>query len=92
MRSIAIEDLAVKGMTAWAAGTVEAPGRNVMAKAGLNRTILRDGWSMARQMLEYKAGWSGVMLVAVAPAYTSQACGACGHTAAENRKTQAVFE
>ena len=43
-------------------------------------------------MLEYKAAWSGVMLVAVPPAYTSQACWACGHTAAENRKSQAVFE
>jgi len=89
---IAIEDLAVKGMTASAAGTVDAPGRNVKAKSGLNRTILRNGWSMARSMLEYKAAWSGVMLVAVPPAYTSQACSACGHTAAENRKIQAVFE
>lgn len=89
---IAIEDLAVKSMTASAAGTAESPGRNVKAKAGLNRTILRNGWSMARSMLEYKAAWSGVMLVAVPPAYTSQACSACGHTAAENRKAQAVFE
>ncbi len=88
---IAIEDLAVKSMTASAAGTVEAPGTNVRAKAGLNRTILRNGWSMARSMLEYKAAWSGVMLVAVPPAYTSRACSACGHTAAENRKTQAAF-
>jgi putative transposase len=89
---IAIEDLAVKNMTASAAGTVEAPGRNVRAKAGLNRSILRNGLSMARGMLEYKAAWSGVMLVAVPPAYTSQECSACGHVAAENRKTQAVFE
>ena len=51
---IAIEDLAVKNMTACAAGTIEAPGRNMRQKAGLNRTILRNGWSMARSMLEYK--------------------------------------
>ena len=89
---IAVEDLAVKSMTASAAGTVEEPGRNVKAKAGLNRTILRNGWSMARSMLEYKAAWSGVMLVAVPPAYTSQQCSACGHTAAENRRSQAAFE
>ena len=89
---IAIEDLSVRSMTASAAGTVDEPGKKVRQKAGLNRTILRNGWSMARSMLEYKAAWSGVMLVAVPPAYTSQACSACGHTAAENRKTQAVFE
>lgn len=89
---IAIEDLAVKNITASAAGTVEAPGKNVRAKAGLNRTILRNGWSMGRSMLEYKAAWAGVMLVAVPPAHTSQTCSSCGHTAAENRKTQAVFE
>ena len=70
-------------MTASAAGTLDAPGRNVKAKAGLNRAILRNGWSMARGMLEYKAAWSGVMLAAVSPAYTSQECSSCGHTAAE---------
>lgn len=89
---IAIEDLAVKSMTASSAGTLEAPGRNVRAKAGLNRAILRNGWSMIRSMLEYKAAWSGVMLVAVPPAYTSQMCSACGHTAGQSRKTQALFE
>jgi transposase len=31
------------------------------------------------------------MLVAVPPAYTSQQCSACGHTAADNRKTQSLF-
>ena len=44
---IAIEDLAVKRMTASAAGTEEEPGSNVKAKAGLNRVILRNGWSTA---------------------------------------------
>jgi len=88
---IAIEDLTVKSMTASAAGTVDAPGKNVKAKSGLNRTILRNGWSMARQMLEYKAAWSGVMLVAVPPAYTSQQCSACGFVDASNRVSQAHF-
>jgi putative transposase len=88
---IAVEDLAVKSMTASAAGTADAPGKRVRQKAGLNRTILRNGWSMAKSMLEYKAAWSGVMLVAVPSAYTSQACSACCHTAAENRKSQALF-
>ncbi len=68
------------------------PGRNVRAESGQNRTILRNGWSMARSMLEYKTAWRGGALVAVPPTYTSQECSACGHTTAENRKTQAVFE
>jgi putative transposase len=89
---IAIEDLAVKAMTASAAGTLEAPGTNVRAKSGLNRVILRNGWSMTRRMLEYKAAWCGVMLVAVPPAFTSQECSVCGHTAAESRRSRASFE
>lgn len=88
---VAIEDLAVKDMTASAAGTAAAPGRNVRQKAGLNRAILRNGWSALRSMLQYKAAWSGVMLVAVPPAYTSQACSSCGHVEAANRQTQAHF-
>lgn len=88
---IALEDLAVRNMTASAAGTIEEPGTNVRQKAGLNRSILRNGWSMARGMLEYKAAWSGVMLVAVPPAYTSQECSACGHIEAANRPAQALF-
>jgi putative transposase len=89
---LGIEDLPVKAMTASAVGTIEAPGRNVRQKAVLNRTILRNGWGLARSMLEYKCAWRGVTLVAVPPAYTSQQCGCCGHIAAENRKTQALFE
>jgi putative transposase len=41
--TIALENLRVAAMTAAAAGTVEAPGRNVAAKAGLNRSILDAG-------------------------------------------------
>jgi putative transposase len=78
-------------MTASAAGTVDAPGKNVRAKAALNRTLLRNGWSLARSMLEYKAQWHGALLVAVPPAYTSQQCSACRHIAAENRPRQALF-
>lgn len=52
---IGLEDLAVAGMTASAAGTVEAPGKNVRQKAGLNRSILDAAFSMLRRQLEYKA-------------------------------------
>ncbi len=89
---IAIENLAVKSMTASAAGTLAAPGKNVAAKSGLNRVILRNGWGMDRQMLEYKTAWRGGMLVAVPPAYTSQTCSACGHVDKNNRLSQARFQ
>lgn len=88
---IALENLAVRNMTASAAGTLAEPGKNVAQKSALNRTILRNGWSMARGMLEYKAAWRGVMLVAVPPAYTSQTCSQCRHVDAANRPTQALF-
>lgn len=40
---IAVEDLAVGAMTRSARGTIEAPGTNVAAKRGLNRSILAAG-------------------------------------------------
>ena len=88
---VALEDLRVKSMTASARGTVEAPGRNVRAKAGLNREILARGWAELRRQLEYKAMWAGKTVVAVPPANTSRRCNECGHTDPENRKSQARF-
>lgn len=80
-----------KDMTQSAKGTVEAPGKNVKAKSGLNRSILRQGWGMFVSMLEYKLAWRGGMLIRVTPHHTSQTCPACGHVDENNRKTQAEF-
>lgn len=44
-----------------------------------------------RQFISYKAQLSGVPVVFVDPAYTSQRCNACGHTERRNRKRQAEF-
>ena len=88
---VVVEDLRVKNMTASAKGTLEAPGKNVKAKAGLNRVILDKGFGEIRRQLEYKCRWYGSELVAVNPAYTSQRCHECGHTEAGNRPSQAVF-
>jgi putative transposase len=86
-----VEDLKVSNMTRSAKGTVDNPGKNVKAKAGLNRSILDQGWGMFREMLAYKLAWRGGRLVAVPPAYTSQRCPECGHVAKENRKSQSEF-
>ena len=41
-------------MTRSAHGTIHRPGRNVQAKAGLNRSILAMAWGKAERMLAYK--------------------------------------
>jgi putative transposase len=42
--TIALEDLRIPNMVRSAPGTLDAPGVNVAAKAGLNRSILDVGW------------------------------------------------
>lgn len=88
---IVIEDLKVSNMSKSAKGTTEQHGRNVKAKSGLNRSILDQGWYEMRRQLEYKQFWRGGQVLAVPPAYTSQKCACCGHTAKENRQTQSKF-
>ena len=88
---IVIEDLKVSNMSKSAAGTVSQPGRNVRAKSGLNRSIPEQGWYEMRRQFEYKQLWRGDQVLAVLPAYTSQRCASCGHTAKENRLSQSKF-
>ena len=85
---IRVEDLKVKVMTRSAKGCADKPGRNVRAKAGLNREILRSGWGMLVRRLEDKA--SG-RVEKIQPAYTSQRCSACGHVDRRSRESQARF-
>ncbi|AJI94269.1 transposase, IS605 OrfB family [Yersinia ruckeri] len=88
---IVIEDLKVASMSKSAAGTVRQHGRNVRAKSGLNRSILAQGGYELRRQLEYKQLWRGGQVLAINPAYTSQKCACCGHTAKENRQSQSQF-
>jgi putative transposase len=88
---VVLEDLKVKRMTHSAKGTPEEPGYGVGAKAGLNRVILDQGWSIFRRLLSYKLIERGGELVQVNPRHTSQRCFQCGHVHADNRKSQAVF-
>ena len=61
------------------------------ANTGLNRAILDQSWSEFRRQLEYKLAWKGGYLFAVPPQNTSRCCPNCGHTAKDNRQTQAEF-
>jgi transposase len=85
---IRVEDLRIQDMTRSAKGSLGQPGRNVAAKAGLNREIMRSGWGLLVKRLEDKAPGR---IQKVTSAYTSQRCSECGHVAAGNRKSQAVF-
>jgi putative transposase len=50
-------------------------------------------WAFAQlgQFLTYEAQQTGVVLVQVDPAYTSQTCHGCGRVDKRNRRSQAVF-
>jgi IS605 OrfB family transposase len=85
---IRIEDLKIRNMTRSARGTIDAPGRNVAAKAGLNRSILQQGWGLFARCLEYKAPGR---VEKINPAYTSQTCSQCKTRDREARESQAVF-
>jgi putative transposase len=89
---VVLEALKIRNMTASAKGTADAPGRNVRAKAGLNRAILGHNWYQFEQMLTYKLAWRGGTLSMVDPRNTSQQCAACGGIDAASRRSQSVFE
>ena len=85
---IRVEDLKIGNMTRSAKGTREDPGRNVRAKAGLNRGILGSGWGLLVRRLEEKAPGR---VEKIKPHYTSQRCSACGQADRDSRESQALF-
>lgn len=88
---IAVEDLNIDNMRRSARGTAETPGRNVSAKAGLNRSIGDQAWGRFVQMLAYKAESAGKRVVPVLPQNTSRACPACGVIDGGSRRSQEEF-
>ena len=88
---VVLEDLKVVTMSKSAKGTKEEPGENVRAKSQLNKSILDQGWCEFKRQLAYKLEWCGGMLVVVNPKDTSRCCPECGHTSADNRKSQSSF-
>jgi putative transposase len=85
---VRVEDLNIREMTRSARGTSIEPGRNVRAKAGLNREIMRSGWGLLVRRLEDKAPGR---VERISPAYTSQRCSAYGHVDRKSRESQASF-
>lgn len=85
------EQLAITNMTRSAAGTIESPGSNVAAKAGLNRSILDAGWGQLIAFTTYKAASAGRTVNKVKAAHTSQTCAHCGHTDPASRVTRDHF-
>ena len=83
---IALEKLSLRAMTRSAKGSVERPGRNVRAKAGLNRVVLDSGFGLLRQMIVAKAEEAARTVVEVAARFSSQECSRCGHVARESRR------
>lgn len=88
---VVMEGLPLAAMTASARGTVEAPGRNVAQKAGLNRSMRDVALGTIRSLLTYKTARRGGRLILVDPAYTSQQCSACGATDADSRVTRSRY-
>ena len=88
---IAVEDLAIRDMTRSAKGTVEALGRNVRQKAGLNRSQLDQAWGAFLLTLQSKAEEAATVVVKVDPRNTSRTCSECGLVDARSRRSQAEF-
>lgn len=94
---IVLEQLNIKGMTRKPAPKPDPdqPGtflpNGARAKAGLSRGILASCWGTLAMRVEEKGAASGMTVIYVDPRFTSQQCHACGHTAKENRESQAVF-
>ena len=78
-RLIVTEDLSIENMTASAKRTAEKPGKNVKAKAGLNRAILDTAPGSFLNVLRIKAEQAGCQVILLDPRQhrSSQTCPSC---------------
>jgi putative transposase len=83
---IGLEKLRLRSMTRSAKGTAEQPGRNVRAKAALNRRLLDSSFGLLRQMIVAKAEEAARTVVEVDAHFSSQTCSRCDHVASESRR------
>lgn len=89
---VAVEDLNVAGMTRSARGSIDKPGRNVAAKAGLNRSILDASFAEMRRQLTYKTSWYRSQLLPSGRFVpTSRTCSTCGAEKANLPLSERVY-
>jgi putative transposase len=94
---LVVEDLKIRNMVRRPPPRPDPdqPGRflpnQAAAKTGLHRSIHDAGWAQFVSILRAKAEEAGRVVIDVDPRHTSDRCEACGHTAGENRVSQAVF-
>jgi transposase len=94
---LVVEDLKIRNMMRRPAPRPDPdhPGRflpnGAAAKSGLHRSIHDAGWARFVSILRAKAEEAGRVVIDVDARHTSDRCEACGHTAKENRASQAVF-
>ena len=88
---IALEKLNLRAMTRSAKGSVARPGRNVRAKAGLNRVVLDSAFGLLRQMIVAKAEEAARTVVEVDSRFSSQECSRCEHVARESRRRRRFY-
>jgi putative transposase len=84
--TIALEALNLRAMTRSAKGTPEQPGRNVAAKAALNRRMLDASFGRLHRLIVEKAEDAARTVVLVDPKFSSRTCAQCGHVAKESRR------
>lgn len=82
---VVFEDLKLARMTR------KATGPGAAQKRGLNRVLLVTGLGKLAALVQQKMLRAEGIYLSVNPAYTSQRCHQCGHTAKENRESQASF-
>jgi putative transposase len=94
---LVVEDLRIRNLVRRASPRPDPdqPGgfllNGAAAKSGLNRSIHDAGWGQFVSILRAKAEEAGRVVIDVDARHTSDRCEACGHTATENRASQAVF-
>ena len=90
---IVVEDLHVRAMSSTARGTLQRPGKQVLQKAGFNRSLLEQSFGELRRQLTYKASWYGSVLVTADRFYpSSKICSQCGAKNQGLRRDDRLFE